>query len=110
MRATRANFYTAARHGLKAELVWPGTDRVRADVLLREQLIPAARAGLAGLGIDAGDREHYLNIIAARVQSGQTGSVWQRAALEAAGGDVLKMMAAYCERQRSGVPVHEWML
>ena len=108
--AVRANFYTAARHGLKAELVWPGTDRVRADVLLREQLIPAARAGLAGLGIDAGDSEHYLNIIAARVQSGQTGSVWQRAALEAAGGDVLKMMAAYCERQRSGVPVHEWML
>lgn len=77
-----------------------------ADRLLIEALIPAARAGLADL--DVTDSRGYLDVIEQRVRSRQTGAVWQRRALAARGGDVYAMMAAYCEGQRSGAPVHEW--
>lgn len=102
----RRNFYTAARHGLDATLTWPGIGEIGADRLLLERLIPAARDGLAGLGVT--DPRGYLDVIEARVRSGQTGAVWQRSALAACGGDLYALMAAYCEGQRSGAPVHEW--
>ncbi len=99
------NFYAAARHGLNAELTWPGVGVAPANELLLEFLLPAARRGLMDLGVAAG---RYLDIIEARVRSGQTGAAWQRRGLELRGGDVYRLMAAYCERQRSGGPVHEW--
>ena len=69
-----------------------------------------ARAGLAALEIDATDIDRYLGIIEARVRSGQTGSVWQRAWVERHGRDMAAMTHAYRERQDSGRPVHEWGL
>jgi hypothetical protein len=106
----RANFYQAARHGLAAELVWPKAGRIGARDLLLEYLIPASRRGLRSFGIYEADIAHYLGIIEARVGSGQTGAAWQQAALKRRGGDFFDMMSAYCERQRSGAPVHEWDL
>jgi gamma-glutamyl:cysteine ligase YbdK (ATP-grasp superfamily) len=101
----RHNFYAAARHGLEATLIWPGGGPIAADRLLTERLIPQARQGLADLGVaEAG----YLDIVEARVHTRQTGAIWQRKAYENAGRDVYKLMAAYCERQRSGAPVHQW--
>lgn len=102
----RRNFYTAARHGLDATLVWPGLGEISAQRLLLERLIPAAREGLADVG--AKDPRGYLDLIEARVRTGQTGAVWQRKAYEACDGDLYALMAAYCEGQRSGAPVHEW--
>ncbi|HMK91117.1 MAG TPA: hypothetical protein VK446_15980 [Methylocystis sp.] len=104
-----ANFYAAARHGLEAEFAWPGVGRAPAGRLLLERLIPAARAGLAAFGLAAQDGWR-LDIIEARVRAQRTGAAWQRAALKAAKGDRHRLMAAYCERQRSGAPVHEWEL
>ena len=43
-------------------------------------------------------------------RSGQTGAAWQRACLQARKGDWFELMATYCERQRSGAPVHQWEL
>ncbi len=99
------NFYAAARHGLDAVLAWPGLGAIAADRLLLDHLLPMARAGLADLGVDEGQ---WLDLIAARVHAGATGARWQRAAFEARHGDVYELMAAYCERQRSGAPAHEW--
>jgi hypothetical protein len=103
------NFYAAARDGLASKLVWPGVGAVTADRLLLDHLIPAARAGLAEFGVDASG-ERCLDLVEARVRSGRTGAVWQRAAYEARGRNKYELMAAYCERQRSGAPVHEWEL
>ena len=103
------NFYAAARYGLDATLVWPRSGAVGADALLLEELLPKAQQGLADLGVD--DRDgRYLDVIEARVRSRQTGASWQRKAYETYGRDVYKLMAAYCERQRSGAPVHQWDL
>lgn len=106
--AARDNFYAAAREGLSAQLVWRAQAAVRADQLLREELLPAARRGLAAFGIPEDERERYLGVVEARVASGQTGAAWQRACLQARGGDWFELMTTYCERQRSGAPVHQW--
>jgi len=103
------NFYEAARHGLNAKLAWPRLGTIAAARLLLGELIPKAREGLADLGVEGGGGE-FLDIVEARVRSGQTGACWQRKAFEASGGDIYKLMAAYCERQRSGAPVHQWDL
>ena len=105
---SRVNFYTAARYGLDAKLRWPGTPPVSARDLLLEELLPAARAGLADLNIDADDRDRYIGVVENRVRHGQTGTVWQTAGLDSRGGDFYRLMAAYCERQRSGVEISQW--
>lgn len=102
----KENFYSAARDGLDARLFWPGVGEIEAGRLLQTRLIPAARDGLADLGVP--DTRGYMDLLLARVRSGQTGARWQRAALAARGGDLHALMAAYCERQRSGAPAHEW--
>ena len=106
----KANFYAAARYGPDAELVWPGAGRVRADRLLLDHLLPAARRGLAEFGLDAEESDWRLGVIAARLRARRTGAAWQREALAALGGDPRRLMAAYCERQRAGAPAHEWEL
>lgn len=100
-----ANFYTAARDGLEARVVWPELGAIAADRLLLERAIPMAREGLSEFGVDEGG---LLDIVEARVRSRQTGAIWQRRAIERREGDLMSMMAAYCEGQRSGAPVHEW--
>lgn len=105
--AARVNFYAAARHGLAAQLA-RGERTVTAAQWLLEELLSQAASGLAALGVDAADVERFLGIVTARVKAGATGAAWQRARWAANGGDAFELMAAYCERQRSGAPVHEW--
>jgi hypothetical protein len=106
----RDNFYAAAHHGLDAHVTWLDGRRVSIRALLTGQLLPQARAGLVSLEIDAADIDRYLGIIEARVRSGQTGSVWQRAWVERHGRDMQAMTHAYRRHQDSGNPVHEWSL
>lgn len=106
----RANFYTAAREGLAAEIQWlDGRIRPALEVI-REDLLPRARRGLLGLGIDAAEAEHWLGVIAGRLQTGRTGAAWQRAYVAHHGADMAALAAAYLERQQGGRPVHEWAL
>ena len=74
---SRANFYAAAQDGLRAEIVWLNGRRASLRQLLLEELLPLARWGLRALEIDAADADEYLGIVAARVDSGRTGSDWQ---------------------------------
>lgn len=107
--AARANFYTAARLGLDAPLQWPGAGSpVMARDLLAEELLPAARAGLAWLGIPAVEAEHYLAVLAGRLEQDQNGARWQRRWAARHGRDLAALTLAYLERQQSGRPVHQW--
>lgn len=105
--AARDNFYHAARDGLQAMLQWRGGQTSARDLILRE-LLPLADEGLERQGIGQAERDRYLDVVSVRVESGQTGSAWQRGHLRRHGGDTLKLVADYLERQRSGMPVHEW--
>jgi gamma-glutamyl:cysteine ligase YbdK (ATP-grasp superfamily) len=106
--SARANFYRAARDGLRAQIVWLDGKPIAITTLLREELIPQACAGLDRLGIDPNESRHYLDIIRARLDSGQNGAVWQKTYLARHGRDFVRLTAAYLEHQHSGKPVHEW--
>jgi hypothetical protein len=104
----RENFYTAATHGFEARLTWlDGRGRPAAELLL-EEVIPRAREGFERMGLDAGDRDVYFDILNARVRTRQTGAAWQRAFVERHGRDFNELTAAYLHHQRRGNPVHEW--
>jgi len=109
IEVARANFYTAARNGLGAELVWHGGSAPRPARAVVEELLPLAAEGLAAQGMAAELIDHYLSVIAMRLATGRTGAAWQ---LEhhARHGDLFALTAAYVENQRTGLPVHEWPL
>lgn len=106
----RNNFYAAARDGLRAPMTWLDGSTTDAKTLLLEEILPMARHGLKILNINKPDINHYLGILETRIQTGQTGAVWQRNYREKHQADSLRLVAAYLERQRSGAPVHEWGL
>jgi hypothetical protein len=106
----RSNFYYAAREGLQAEFFWYGWNTYTAEVLIKEQLLEIAKAGLNRLGIEAASIDYWLGIIEQRVVRGLNGATWQRQWVSRHGADYKALMEAYLEKQESGKPVHEWSL
>ena len=114
----RRNFYQAARRGLDAELLWcdaPG-ERVRpvAARALAERLLPTARRGLVDAGVQGGEAERWLDVMAARISDGQTGALWQRRTFERYRRSrppdeaARLLLEAYLAAGREGHPVHRW--
>jgi len=109
----RNNFLDAARHGIEAGFSWLDGRTVPARELLLDELLPAARRGLAGAGIPAGEVDRYLGVVEGRVRSGRTGSRWLLELFQAHRDRPPDMVwrgavGTMLERQLEGVPVHEW--
>ena len=109
-KAAKENFYTAAKYGLNANLVWLDGKSHPVTVRILEELLPLARQGLREFSISNEDIERYLRIIEDRVRSGQNGAAWQRAFTKKYGRDEKRLCLAYMDRQNSGLPVHEWSI
>lgn len=105
----RENFYNAARVGLGANLRW-NRQAWSVQHLMLDELLPLAAEGLEQLGIDNADIRHYLSIIAARIESGQTGAVWQQRHLQQVQGNVERLLLDYAHLQHTHTPVHTWAL
>jgi gamma-glutamyl:cysteine ligase YbdK (ATP-grasp superfamily) len=115
--AAADNFYAAARDGLSARLYWP---RVGAQVpvpeLILRHLLPLARDGLVDWGVDAGDVDYYLGIIAERTLSGMSGAGWQIATWHKLIDDdklsredaTRELVRIYRQRSYASTPVHTW--
>jgi gamma-glutamyl:cysteine ligase YbdK (ATP-grasp superfamily) len=112
------NFYRAAQQGLDALLLWPSCDApsprpVRAAELVA-QLLPAARRGLVGAGVEEAEAERTLAVVAARAAGGQTGARWQRSVLAhlergmSRGEALAALVSRYRSEAATGRPVHEW--
>jgi gamma-glutamyl:cysteine ligase YbdK (ATP-grasp superfamily) len=111
-------FYRAAQQGLSAQLSWPAghRDQIRtlAAAKLVAELVPAAKQGLLQAGVAAAEADGLLEVISARAASGQTGAVWQRAALAAAKRRhdrqraLAVMLDRYLQCADTGLPVHTW--
>jgi len=112
----KANFFAAARYGLKAQLTWVDGKRYIAAALILDHLLPLAREGLRQSGVEGDDIERYLGTLEERVRSGQTGAQWMLQSLSAMGGEGTsdlrqrKLAAAILERQQGGDPVHRWAI
>ena len=118
--AAKENFDAACRHGIEAELLWPGPGRgapvpVPAVRLVREELLPLAAAGLDAWGVAPADRDRYLGVIEERCRRRVNGASWQAAAYHHGlerGMDRQAALAAmtrrYSDLMRSGEAVHSW--
>lgn len=112
----KANFFGAAREGLKAQLTWIHGEHEPASDLILNTLLPQAREGLEAAGVDKGEIDHYLGVIQARVENGQTGARWMLRSLanmeEAGSMDqrLRNVTSAIVANQKTGEPVHTWPL
>ena len=112
----KANFLAAARLGLQANLTWLHGKEYAAPQLIGDVLLPLAQKGLLAAGLDGGDVDRYLGVIAERVRSGRTGSRWALDSVVAMGDKGTKeqrmgaLVRATTARQQGGRPVHEWEL
>jgi len=106
----RANFYAAAKFGLRAELVWLDGKRVPALQLLQQAILPMARRGLERMELDTADIDLYMGVIEARILQSCNGAIWQRRYVAGHGADMSGLAKAYIERQQHGEPVHEWLV
>ncbi len=104
----QANFYNAAKNGLRAEIQWTGGKSVKMPELCEQILLPLARNGLLSLGIDGDEADYWLGIIRERVASGRNGAAWQRAWVAKYGANMQGLTETYLDNQASGRPVHEW--
>ena len=110
----RANLYAAARDGLGARFHWLDGVEIPAAQLLLETLLPLARKGLARAGIDQADIEHYLGIVARRVETQRTGSRWMLQSMAgmkdrgSSGARLTALVAAMIARQRTDRVVSDW--
>lgn len=114
-QAAEDNLYAGARHGMEAQLYWPGSGWVRPDELALRLLLPLAHEGLRSAGVSGEAIDRYLGVMEQRCLTRRTGSTWQRetvATLEQGGLDrpaaLRGMLGRYREHMLSGAPVHEW--
>lgn len=116
------NFMNAARNGLTARMHWPTLGTVDVAHLVREHLLPEARAGLERLGADRDVIDHYLGIIEGRARTRQNGAHWQVRTLDALSprgakpdtperaAAIREMLRLYLEHQATEEPVHTWSM
>jgi len=114
-QAAEDNLHQGAKHGIDAQLYWPGIGRVPPDELVLRELLPLAAEGLAAAGVSGQASDRYLGIIEQRCLARRTGATWQRAVvdkLERSGSDrehaLRTMLADYVGLMHGGDPVHEW--
>ncbi len=106
----RNNFYNAAKQGLLAEINWNNQHYSGAGLqkLMIEDLLPRAKKGLQQLEISQDSIAYYLDIIAARCASGQTGAIWQIDHLKKTQGNTQQLLEDYLQYQHRNIPVHLW--
>jgi gamma-glutamyl:cysteine ligase YbdK (ATP-grasp superfamily) len=105
------NLHAAARHGIDAQLYWPGLGEAPAAELVLRRLLPLARAGLGRWGVNQADADRLLGIIEQRCLTGKTGAAWQIAAVETESDrlEALRLMTQrYIEHMHTNKPVHTW--
>lgn len=117
-RYAEHNFYRCAQYGLNARVIWPHQHQSKlseqrvTDVLA--DLLPYADEGLAAVGVERSERDHYLNIIEHRLAARQTGASWQldtfnRLRANIAPHHVLpELCRRYYQHSVDGQPVANW--
>lgn len=111
------NFFDASKHGIEANLTWPGLGKMSATELISDHLLAEAAEGLAALGLRRQVRDHYLSIIKGRCDTQQNGASWQVAVtekFEEAGHSrteaLHQMFGLYVDNAEQNQPVHTWAI
>ncbi|GAA1830216.1 glutamate--cysteine ligase [Microlunatus capsulatus] len=114
-QAAHDNFVVGSRHGIAAELYWPGVGHVPAAELVVRKLLPRAAEGLALWGVSDAESGRLLDIVERRCLRGANGATWQTAEVhrrERAGESreqaLRGMLGRYLDGMHSNEPVHTW--
>jgi gamma-glutamyl:cysteine ligase YbdK (ATP-grasp superfamily) len=116
-RAAEDNFSEGARHGIGAQLYWPGLGTVPATELVLRHLLPLAHLGLDSWGVDGAIRDRLLGVIERRCTTQQNGAEWQARTFHAIDDEMQpldrrdslrEMLRRYVEHMHSNEPVHSW--
>ena len=99
------DFYTVAREGLQARVNWCHGEMDSIASIILESALPIAAEGLRQLGIES--PEQWLDIIEARVSSGQTGANWILQYCKE-NSDLAALVRDYLHNARQNNPVHSW--
>lgn len=115
--AAQDNFYAGARHGIDANIYWPGLGEVPATELVLRKLLPLAYEGLDRWGVDPAVRDRLLGIIEQRCTGHLNGAEWQVKTFHQIDDDkrpldrrdsLREMLGRYVEHMHSNEPVHTW--
>jgi hypothetical protein len=114
--AAEENFHSGARHGLAAQVYWPGLGYLPVAELVLRRLLPLAYEGLDGWGVAAPDRDRLLGVVERRVLTGVNGAAWQAATARSLESDgnldrseaLRQTLRLYIEHMHANLPVHEW--
>lgn len=112
----KTNFFSAARNGLRSQMIWLDGKTYRTQKLILEELLPLARKGLEIAKIDAEDIEKYLGILEKRVSQDKTGAQWMLdslAAMDKAAKPNVRLrtlVSAMKKNQEDGKTLSEWDL
>ena len=115
--AAEDNFYAGARHGINAQIYWPGLGEVPATELVLRRLLPLAYQGLDRWGVEPAIRDRLLGIIEQRCKCHCNGAEWQAAMVHKLEQEnrsmdrrsaLREMLGRYLENMHANEPVHTW--
>jgi len=112
----KENFFTAARHGLNAQLRWLDGKSLSASALILSSLLPLARAGLEESNVESSEIDKYLGMVEERVRSGQTGAQWMLKSFASLSRHqpvdmrLRTLTSTILARQKEDKPVKDWKL
>ncbi|MEU1397006.1 glutamate--cysteine ligase [Micromonospora zamorensis] len=114
--AAEENFTSCARHGIDAQVFWPGLGYLPVTELVLRRLLPMAHHGLDRWGLDPAERDRLLGVIEQRCLTSRNGATWQVETLHRLeSADHLdrpealrEVVRHYVDLMHSNRPVHEW--
>ena len=116
--AAEENFHAGAKHGIEAQVYWPGLGTVPARELVLRRLLPLAQQGLDAWRVDPAERDRLLGVIEQRCLKGRNGASWQIAQFHRLYDDgphdrldaFREVVRRYSRHMHANEPVHEWTL
>jgi hypothetical protein len=111
------NFEEGARHGINAQLYWPGLGTVPVTELVLRRLLPMAQQGLAEWEVDTAISDRLLGAIERRCTAYRNGAEWQAETLHRIEEqrpsldrrDALReMLRRYSDHMHANIPVADW--
>jgi CBS domain-containing protein len=112
----KSNFLKAAKVGMGASFKWVDGKQITSTDLLKNEMLPIARAGLEKAKVDQKDIDRFLGIIEKRINTSRTGSQWQLDSFNKLRKEgtkdeaIIATTAALFKRQQKNIPVHDWSL
>jgi gamma-glutamylcysteine synthetase len=117
--AAEDNFRQAARYGINAQVYWPRVGTVPVTELVLRRLLPLAREGLDGWGVDGAVSDRLLGVIERRCLTHRNGAEWQVETFHRIDeqkqpldrrDSLREMLRRYVENMHSNEPVDSWPL